>query len=119
MILGSGGSAFCDGGLGAIQALNIFDFYLENGYKVPDDQCLTVQEGLKLESVVLRDADALKILNEVEIVMPCDVNNPLLGPNGSAYVYGPQKGAKFEEMKLFDDYMEKTIRIFLKGKHQG
>jgi len=38
------------------------------------------------------------MLEELEILMPCDVQNPMLGQNGAAYIFGPQKGAKPEEL---------------------
>ena len=43
-----------------------------------------------------------EILDNLEILIPCDVNNPLLGLKGAAYVYGPQKGANFEDLEFFD-----------------
>jgi glycerate kinase len=45
--------------------------------------------------------------------MPCDVCNPLLGLKGSAYVYGPQKGVKFDDLPYFDTQMENIIRHYL------
>lgn len=49
--------------------------------------------------------------------MPCDVKNPLLGLNGAAYVFGPQKGAKFEDLPYFDTQMERMIKLYLEAKH--
>ena len=42
------------------------------------------------------------MLKDLEILLPCDVNNPLLGLKGSAYVYGPQKGMKIDDFSYFD-----------------
>jgi len=47
------------------------------------------EAGLILD-VKLKDPE---FINTIEIVMPCDVQNPLCGDRGSARVYGPQKGA--------------------------
>lgn len=47
--------------------------------------------------------------------MPCDVSNKLLGPHGAAYVFGPQKGAKPDELATFDAHMESTIKHFLRA----
>src|SRR5207247_6729385 len=38
----------------------------------------------------------------VEIVVACDVTNPLLGPNGASAIYGPQKGATEADIRLLD-----------------
>lgn len=45
IILGSGGSAFSDGGLGAIHALNVFDFELKNGMMIKPDEVPTINIG--------------------------------------------------------------------------
>ncbi len=50
--------------------------------------------------------ESQEIFQNLEIIMPCDVNNPLLGPNGAAYVFGPQKGAQQEDLPVLDGYME-------------
>ena len=44
-----------------------------------------------------------KIIEEMEVVMPCDVQNPLLGIKGAAHVFGPQKGAKSEDLEPLDE----------------
>ena len=50
--------------------------------------------------------------------MPCDVKCPLLGPNGAAYVFGTQKGAKnTDELERLDKGVEHITRVLLKGKH--
>lgn len=45
--------------------------------------------------------------------MPCDVQNQMLGPNGAAYIFGPQKGAKPEDLPVLDELLEKTIRLMI------
>ncbi len=47
--------------------------------------------------------------------MPCDVQNAMLGPKGAAYVFGPQKGAKPEDLQRLDENMEYTIRKYFKA----
>lgn len=66
VVVGAGGSASTDGGVGALAAL-----------------------GCELQN----PTGPLKSLAGVALVVACDVDNPLLGPNGAAAVYAPQKGA--------------------------
>ncbi len=96
VIVGLGGSATTDGALGALQALGV-DFYDERGGKIP-----LGAGGGSLSSVVRADASHMVALNGAEILYACDVTNPLYGESGAAYVYGPQKGADEETVKLLD-----------------
>src|SRR5215217_772902 len=77
VILGIGGSASTDGGTGLIRAL------------------LGKQKLLAL-------GDRLA---GVQVVVACDVDNPLTGPQGAAAVYGPQKGATPEQVVELDDQL--------------
>ena len=79
--LGIGGSATTDGGAGLLRAL---------GASVGDD----------LAAVDLGGLDPR--LREVRLRIACDVTNPLLGPDGAAAVYGPQKGATPELVAALD-----------------
>ena len=95
IILGIGGSATTDGGAGMAQAL---------GVKLIDRHGNSIGKG-GLELLKLADLDLKKLdrrLAAVEILAACDVNNPLTGPEGAAYVYGPQKGATQEMVKQLD-----------------
>ncbi|WP_258032670.1 glycerate kinase, partial [Campylobacter concisus] len=49
------------------------------------------------------DEEALKELKECEFLIACDVDNPLYGQKGAAYVYAPQKGANGRMVKQLDD----------------
>lgn len=90
IVLGIGGSATNDGGIGALSALGI-RFLDRYGNVVPSNG-----EGLILiENMDLEDFD--KRIFDTEIIVMCDVNNPLTGDNGATFVYGRQKGAS-EEM---------------------
>lgn len=95
VILGIGGSASTDGGAGLIRAL---------GARVLDARGEEVPEGgaglLAAESV---DLSALRTrLQGVEIIVACDVDNPLTGPTGAAATYGPQKGASPSDVEALD-----------------
>lgn len=84
--LGIGGSATNDGGCGCAAALGV-RFYDEAGTHF-------VPTGGTLDRIRAIDAaPARKLLEGVCLEVMCDVTNPLYGPNGAAYVFGPQKGA--------------------------
>ncbi len=85
LFIGIGGSAVNDGGMGMLSAL---------GAKFYSKGKLLYGRGEELELV--DDVDLTKIgmvFKDVNIKVICDVTNPLLGPDGATYVYGPQKGA--------------------------
>jgi glycerate kinase len=95
LIIGIGGSATNDGGLGMISAL---------GFRALDEQGLPVgQGGAALAKVAAIDCSgADRRLKTVSITVACDVTNPLLGPNGASAVFGPQKGASSEMAQALD-----------------
>ena len=85
-IVGIGGSATNDGGIGMLQALG-YEFLNANGKQVPFGA-----KGLA-EIVKIIDDHVLPELKECEFKVACDVTNPLCGTQGCSAVYGPQKGA--------------------------
>lgn len=95
-IVGIGGSATNDAGVGMMQAL---------GYKFYDiDGNLLGLGGQILDKIHRIDnIEALKELSECSFKVACDVDNPLYGKNGASYIYGPQKGATEEIVKILDD----------------
>lgn len=90
-IIGIGGSATNDGGIGMLKALG-YSFLDENGQDIGEG-------GQALSKVMSIDASHIcPELSECNFQVACDVNNPLCGSNGATYIYGPQKGVT-EEMK--------------------
>lgn len=86
LLIGIGGSATNDGGMGMLRALGA-RFYDENGREAPEG-------GEGLERVSRVDLGGLNpLVKEANITVICDVTNPLLGPDGATNIYGPQKGA--------------------------
>lgn len=86
ILLGIGGSATNDGGLGMLQALGAV-FTDVHGHRVRP-------VGGALKSVRNVDFSGLMPeLRQAQITVICDVTNPLLGANGATWIYGPQKGA--------------------------
>jgi glycerate kinase len=95
IVLGIGGSASTDGGAGLIQALGarLLD---EHGDEVPaSGGTLTRIASVELDRLVAA-------LDGVEVVVACDVDNPLTGPGGAAAVYAPQKGATAADVAYLD-----------------
>lgn len=95
IIIGIGGSATNDGGMGMAQAL---------GYRFYDKYDNLVEKSGKYICEVARiDASSFCTdLDGLEFIIACDVNNPLCGPNGASFIYGPQKGATPEIAELLD-----------------
>lgn len=94
-IIGIGGSATNDAGLGMMQAL---------GYKFLDENKNELGFGGEILSKVkyIDSTNRLKELSECKFLVACDVDNPFYGPRGAAEVYGRQKGATEEMVTLLD-----------------
>ncbi len=86
VLLGLGGSASTDGGAGAIAALGGRILAADGARVGPGGAALLAARQLDLVGLDRR-------LRDVDLVLACDVDNPLTGPSGAAAVYGPQKGA--------------------------
>jgi glycerate kinase len=96
IVLGIGGSASTDGGAGMLQALGarLLD---ERGRELPPRRL-----PLRDTAYTLELAGLDPVLRDVEIVVACDVDNPLFGSRGAASVYAPQKGASPQDVSLLD-----------------
>jgi glycerate 2-kinase len=95
VVLGIGGSASTDGGAGMLQAL---------GARLLDDAGDELPRGgAALAALDRVDVTGLHPrLTQTRVVVASDVDNPLLGPNGAAAVYGPQKGASPQDVAVLD-----------------
>ena len=111
-IVGIGGSATNDGGIGMLQALG-FEFMSAEG-KAVDYGAIGLSQ---LESI--NTDHVLPELHECSFKIACDVNNPLCGDKGCSAVFGPQKGATAEMVKKMDldlnYYGELTQKVFPKA----
>ena len=95
ILIGIGGSATNDGGVGMVQALG-GSFKDRNGKEIGFG-------GKNLIDIVDIDLTGLdQRLRDTEITVMCDVTNPLYGENGAARIYGPQKGATEEQIQELD-----------------
>lgn len=107
IVLGIGGSATNDCGLGMLEALGA-RFYNSLDKKVQSNGA-----GLsELNRIDLSDLD--RRLEKITITVACDVDNPLYGPDGAAYVYAPQKGADSEMVELLDNGLRNFGTVVLR-----
>lgn len=104
IIIGLGGSATNDGGLGMLSALGA-KFYTDNGH----DSSIGGQGLINLAAIDLSGLD--KRIASVHFIAACDVNNPLTGPDGSTYIFGPQKGADKSMLDLLDKNMARYAKM--------
>jgi glycerate kinase len=95
IVLGLGGSACTDGGVGLATALGVR--FLDS-----QDRAIGLGGGAlpELASIDVSSIDAR--IGTVEILVASDVSNPLLGPTGAARTYGPQKGASRADVELLE-----------------
>lgn len=104
IIVGLGGSATCDGGIGMASAL---------GYKFLDKkgkELVPIGSSLRLIHAI----DKSEVDNRLRAVLVegvCDVTNPLIGPNGASPVYSSQKGASCEQIVELDAGLENLARV--------
>ncbi|MGD0706180.1 MAG: glycerate kinase [Trebonia sp.] len=94
IVLGVGGVATTDGGAGLVEALGarLLD---DNGRELPGG-------GAALNRLAELGLSGLRDLSGVEFWLASDVDNPLLGRHGAASVYGPQKGASDDDVRLLE-----------------
>ena len=107
--IGIGGSATNDGGMGMAQALGV-KFLDAKGQALSGN-------AQNLKAIAQIDLTKMKVNPKtIEIIILSDVNNPLCGENGAAKVFGPQKGAKANQIKILDEglqhYAEKLKEVY-------
>lgn len=109
ILLGIGGSGTNDAGTGMLQAL---------GFRFKDKNGIDLRYGGEiLEQIVsIDESEVLPELKDCRFTIICDVNNPLFGKNGAAYVYAPQKGASKEQVCLLDRGLRNFAHIIEHAK---
>lgn len=104
LIIGIGGSASNDGGVGMAQALGI-KFLDKSNQEIGFG-------GGELHHIQTIDLSGYILKNKnIEIVVACDVTNPLTGKNGASHVFGPQKGANKEMVSILDQNLKHLAQI--------
>ena len=99
IILGLGGSCTNDAGTGMAAALGVQFFDNDGNSFIPTGETLD-----KITAFNTENTDIL--LKDVEITAMCDIDNPLYGKNGAAYIFAPQKGADSEMVAVLDEKLK-------------
>ena len=106
IILCVGGSATIDGGIGILKTLGI-KFFDAKGNELNDGPAILSS----LADIVSTSCD--ERIKNTRIIILCDVENPLLGPNGAATIFGPQKGASKKVVELLENKLANFNDIVL------
>ena len=103
-IIGIGGSATNDGGIGMLKAL---------GYSFLDEKGQDVGEGAQALGKVMKIGGDKRnpLLEQAHFQIACDVTNPLCGVNGATYIFGPQKGVVEEQKQPLDEAMHHYAEV--------
>lgn len=106
VIIGLGGSATNDGGIGLLQSLGARFYDAAHKYLSP--------QAMNLENVRYIDLNRLNRLEGIELIAACDVKNYLLGEEGATFVFGKQKGLFPNQIKKLDagmmNYRDQLLR---------
>ena len=119
IILGLGGSATNDGGCGCAAAMGV-EFYNSRGEKF-------LPVGASLDQIAKIDiSPAKELLKNCAVTAMCDIENPMYGPAGAAYIFAPQKGASEEmtamldkNLRAFDTVLQSQLNIPSLGRVPG
>ncbi|MFC5452812.1 glycerate kinase [Paenibacillus aestuarii] len=111
IIIGLGGSATIDAGLGCLQALGLQCF---------DRDGKGLNGGvIELGAIASMDASPLDPrLSQIELIIASDVKNPLLGSEGAVHIFGPQKGLKPDETDNFERQMSRIAELVVQESGQ-
>lgn len=112
LIIGLGGSATNDGGVGMLTALGVA-FLDESGHAItPNGGGLAALASIDISGLDPR-------LATCEVLVACDVDNPLCGDKGASAIFGPQKGATVSDVTLLDNALRKFGELTEQatGKH--
>ena len=101
IVLAVGGSATVDGGVGILEALGVHFYHEEDK--------LSKINAQQLEKITRIDVP--KSLRSIDFEILCDVENPLLGTQGAAHVFGPQKGASSEDVHLLEEGLHHLAKV--------
>lgn len=104
IILGVGGSANTDGGAGVLQGLGAILFDADGKELPPGGAALA-----DLASIDFSGFDSR--LDESRFILASDVDNPLLGPEGAAAIFGPQKGATAADVRALDGALANFVQV--------
>ena len=98
LLIGLGGSSTNDGGIGMLSALGA-------AFTSREGRSIMPVGGELINTAKADFSGLLPALSETDITVFCDVTNPLLGPEGASYVYGPQKGGTPDALDRLEEGM--------------
>lgn len=104
LVLAIGGSATTDGGAGMLQALGVRFLDAQGDPLPPGGAALQLLDRIDSSGIDPR-------LAAVEVVVACDVDNPLTGAQGAAHVYAPQKGASPQDVTTLDAGLRRWAEV--------
>lgn len=104
IIIGLGGSATNDAATGCLSALGVKFLNKDNMVFIPTGESLDLIKGIDLSGLDKR-------ISKTDIEVMCDIDNPLYGENGAAYIFGPQKGADVAMVKSLDSNLKYFSKI--------
>lgn len=107
IVIGLGGSATNDGGMGMARALG-YRFYDKMGAELYGKG----RDLMALDRVEIAEADEL--LKNIEFLVACDVDNFLYGCDGASYIYARQKGASVDEVSFLDEGLQNFNKVIKK-----
>ena len=107
-VIGLGGSATNDAGIGMLEALGV-TFRDENGKPITGCCGSTLSRIQEID-----DSFICPEIRESEFIVACDVNTPFCGKNGATYTFARQKGANDAEMNILEEGMQRLSEIILK-----
>ncbi|WP_237664653.1 glycerate kinase [Sutcliffiella horikoshii] len=111
IIIGLGGSATVDGGVGLFQALGLRAMDVEGKTIERVRGKLNLIKGIDISNLDAR-------LQQVKIIVASDVTSPLLGPDGAVYVFGPQKGIRASKLEAFEAGMASFAEVMKKATNK-
>lgn len=105
LVIGLGGSATNDGGMGMLNALGI-RFLNNQGQELKGRGC-DMEKADRIDTSLTHPA-----MKAVRCTAACDVRNPFYGPEGAAYIFSPQKGATPDEVQLLDKGLRHLAELY-------
>lgn len=105
LVIGLGGSATNDGGMGMLSALGIR--FLNNQSQELKGRGCDMEKANRIDTSLAHPA-----MKAVRCTAACDVRNPFYGPEGAAYIFSPQKGATPDEVQLLDKGLRHLAELY-------
>ncbi|MBT9252798.1 MAG: glycerate kinase [Brockia lithotrophica] len=112
ILIGLGGTATVDGGMGLLAALGA-KFFDASGHELPP----VAASLFRVDRVDLTGVDLR--LRESELIALVDVSAPLLGPEGAVFLYGPQKGVPRKDLEDLDRHMKRFALLLLRARGEA